>query len=68
MYLANSGDVICVINMPDALLDLPIRSDQSNPHLGGRDYEIWTERLPPKPKKEDKKTIVVVILEPVLKK
>jgi hypothetical protein len=68
MYLANSGDVICVINMPDALLDLPIRSDQSNPNLGGRDYEVWTERLPPKPKKEDEKSVVVVILEPVLKK
>ena len=43
-YLANQGDLICVCNMDDAMLDLPIPS----PHaLADRAYQANTERIPP---------------------
>lgn len=58
-YGANGGDVICVCNMEDAMLDLPIKSDQA---LEGRFFEAHTERIPPM------NTSVRVILEPVLPK
>ncbi|MFN4260297.1 MAG: YdjY domain-containing protein [Gemmataceae bacterium] len=58
-YLANDGDVICVSNMPGALLDVPIRSSREAAELL---FEAFTERIPP----ED--TQVIVILEPILEK
>jgi hypothetical protein len=57
MYLANEGDVICVANFSTALLDLPIPSSAVNSE---RNFEAWTERIPPLG------TRVVVALEPVL--
>ena len=58
-YLANDGDVICVSNFEDALLDLPINSSKDNAELA---FEANTERIP------ELKTSVVVVLEPVLEK
>lgn len=55
-YLANYGDVICVCNMDDAMLDLPVVSPKS---LEDRVWEAHTERIPPRGTK------VTVILEPV---
>jgi len=57
-YLANGGDMICVSNFPDAMLDLPIDSSKNDTELN---FEAWTERIP------EKGTKVTVILEPVLK-
>lgn len=57
LYLANGGDVICVANFDDALLDLPINSSKDNDALA---FEAHTERIPPLDTK------VVVILEPVV--
>jgi hypothetical protein len=54
-YAANGGDVICVSNFEDALLDLPIRSPKDNSELA---FEAYTERIPPL------ETRVSVILEP----
>jgi hypothetical protein len=56
LYLANDGDVICVANFEVALLDLPVRSSNSNPELL---FEARTEKVPPVG------TPVEVILEPV---
>lgn len=58
-YAANGGDVICTINMPAAMLDLPITNPNSDPTLGGRLFEANPERVP----KEG--TWVEIILEPV---
>ena len=58
-YAANGGDVICVSNFPDAMLDLPINSPKDNSDLN---FEAWTERIPPL------KTPVLVILEPEVEK
>jgi hypothetical protein len=58
-YLANNGDVICVSNFVDAMLDLPINSPKENNELA---FEAWTERIPPL------ETKVTVILEPVIEK
>jgi hypothetical protein len=58
-YMANNGDVICVSNFVDAMLDLPINSPKENSDLS---FEAWTERIPAL------KTKVTVILEPVLDK
>ncbi len=49
-YLANQGDVICVCNMDDAMLDLPIPSPKA---LADRNYEANTERIPPLDAKVD---------------
>jgi hypothetical protein len=57
-YAANAGDVICISNFEDALLDLPIKSPKDNSDLA---FEAYTERIPPIDTK------VVVILEPGLK-
>ena len=43
-YLANQGDVICVCNMDDAMLDLPIPSPKA---LADRNYEANPDRIPP---------------------
>jgi hypothetical protein len=58
-YLANNGDVICVSNFTDAMLDLPINSPKENNELA---FEAWTERIPPLNAK------VTMILEPVIEK
>jgi hypothetical protein len=55
-YLANDGDLICVANFPDALLDLPMKSPNQNAE---RSFLAQTKRIPPRDTK------VVVILEPV---
>jgi hypothetical protein len=55
-YLANQGDVISISNFDCSLLDLPVRSTDSNANLS---YEAFTERIPPL------ETKVLVILEPV---
>jgi hypothetical protein len=57
-YAANAGDVICVSNFDDALLDLPIKSSKDNAELA---YEAWTDRIPPL------ETSVTIILEPMVK-
>jgi hypothetical protein len=56
LYAANGGDVICVSNFEDAMLDLPINSSKDNSDL---EFEAWTDRIPPLDTK------VVVILEPI---
>ncbi len=56
-YLANDGDVICVANFEGAMLDLPIKSADTD---ADRVYDAWTERIPPLGTK------VRVILEPIL--
>jgi hypothetical protein len=56
-YAANGGDVICVSNFEDALLDVSIKSSKDNAELA---FEAWTERIPPLGTK------VTVILEPTL--
>ena len=43
-YLADGGDFICVSNFPSAMLDLPIKSSDSNTALL---FEAFTERIPP---------------------
>jgi hypothetical protein len=55
LYAANGGDVICVSNFEDALLDLPIKSPKDNAELV---FEAYTERIPPL------ETKVSVLLEP----
>ncbi len=55
-YAANAGDVICVSNFEEALLDLPIKSSKDNADLS---YEAHTERIPPL------ETSVMIILEPL---
>jgi len=57
IYLANEGDVICVSNFEDAMLDLPIASPKDD---ADRSFEAFTDRIP------EIGTKVVVILEPVL--
>ncbi len=44
-YLAEGGDFICVSNFPSAMLDLPIRSSDTNNSLL---YEAFTDRIPPR--------------------
>jgi hypothetical protein len=59
-YAANDGDVICVSNFPDAMLDLPVNSPKD--WDAGRLFEAFTERIPPL------QTAVSVILEPAVEK
>lgn len=45
VYLAESGDVICVANFPSAMVDVAAKSSAE-----GQEsllYEAWTERVPP---------------------
>jgi hypothetical protein len=56
IYLANGGDMICVSNFEDALLDLPINSSKDNSELS---FDAFTDRIP------SVGTKVVVTLEPV---
>ncbi len=59
-YAANSGDLICVCNMPDAMMDIPVKNPNSEPE--SRVYEAFTERIPPRGTK------VEVILEVIADK
>jgi hypothetical protein len=59
IYAANGGDVICVSNFPDAMLDLPVNSPQEDAE---RPYEANTDKIPPLGTK------VTVVLEPVAEK
>ncbi len=43
-YQANYGALICVLNLPDAMLDLPIRSYGA---IEARSFEAFKEHLPP---------------------
>lgn len=46
IYLAESGDVICVANFPSALIDIAQQSSsQGQENLL---YEAWTDRVPPR--------------------
>jgi hypothetical protein len=45
-YVAEGGDLICVVNFPTAMLDLAVRSTDKQDE--GLMFEPWTERLPPK--------------------
>jgi hypothetical protein len=56
MYQANHGDIICVCNIEDAMLDLPVESTKS---FDDRVWEANSDRIPPIDTK------VTVILEPV---
>jgi len=45
-YIAEGGDLICVSNFPDSMLDLAIKStDKQNEGLL---FEAWTEPIPPR--------------------
>ncbi|MBL8852226.1 MAG: hypothetical protein JNG89_21315 [Planctomycetaceae bacterium] len=44
-YMAESGDVVCVANFGDALLDVTVESSSSNDQ--GLLFEPYTERVPP---------------------
>lgn len=45
-YLAEGGDLICVSNFPDAMLDLSVKSTDKQDE--GLLFEPWTERVPPR--------------------
>ncbi len=45
IYLAESGDVICVANFPSAMIDVAVRSSAEGQET--LMFEAWTERLPP---------------------
>lgn len=45
LYLAESGDVICVANFPSAMIDVAEKSSAEGQE--GLLYEAWTERVPP---------------------
>lgn len=57
IYLANHGDLICVVNMESAMLDIPVRSPKT---FDSRVYTAFTDRIPPL------ETPVEVILEPII--
>jgi hypothetical protein len=58
-YSADGGDFICVSNFPSAMMDLPIKSSQSNAELM---FTAFTEHIPPL------KTKVRLVLIPQLDK
>lgn len=43
-YQAEGGDFVCVSNFGTAMLDIPVKSSQSNDEL---EFEAFTERIPP---------------------
>lgn len=45
VYMAESGNVVCVANFGDALLDVTVQSSSSNDQ--GLLFEPYTERIPP---------------------
>jgi len=58
-YMAEAGDFICVSNFPDAMLDVPARSTDSNEDLL---FEAFTENIPPRGTK------VTIVLVPEIEK
>lgn len=56
-YQADSGELICVLNLPTAMLDLPIRSYGA---IEARSFEAFEEHLPPAG------TPVTILLKPIL--
>ena len=42
-YMAEAGDIVCVANFGDAMIDISVRSSAEN---GGLMFEPYTERLP----------------------
>lgn len=56
-YQADSGELICVLSLPTAMLDLPIRSYGA---LEARSFEAFEENLPPAG------TPVTIVLKPIL--
>jgi hypothetical protein len=55
-YCANNGEVICIANFQDSMMDLPVKSSKEQAELG---FAANTERIPPL------KTKVLVTLEVV---
>jgi hypothetical protein len=43
-YQAEGGDFVCVSNFGTAMLDIPVRSSQSNESL---EFEAFSEKIPP---------------------
>ena len=43
-YQAEGGDFVCVSNFATAMLDIPVKSSQSNEEL---EFEAFTEKIPP---------------------
>ena len=56
-YQADSGELICVLSLPNAMLDLPIRSYGA---IESRAFEAFAEHLPPTG------TPTTVVLKPIL--
>ncbi len=56
-YQADSGELICVLSLPTAMLDLPIRSYGA---LEARSFEAFEEHLPPPG------TPTTILLKPIL--
>jgi hypothetical protein len=56
-YQADSGELICVLSLPTAMLDLPIRSYGA---LEARSFEAFKEHLPPPG------TPTTILLKPIL--
>ena len=56
-YQADSGELICVLSLPTAMLDLPIRSYGA---IEARPFEAFEEHLPPPG------TPVTILLKPIL--
>lgn len=55
-YQAEDGNVVCVANFGDALLDLSVESSANN---DGLQFEPWTDRIPPLGTPVDVELIVV---------
>ena len=56
-YLGEEGNLICISNFTDAVMDLPIHSPEDNSQLL---FETFTERIPPMG------TVVTVVLKPIV--
>lgn len=56
-YTADSGELICVLSLPNAMLDLPILSYGA---LEARQFEAFEEHLPPPG------TPITILLKPIL--
>lgn len=57
IYLANDGELICVSNFEEAMLDLPVQSSKDNADLS---FETFAERVPPIGTK------LAILLEPMV--
>ena len=58
-YEAEHGDFVCVANFATAMLDIPVKSSQSNEEL---EFEAFTNKIPPLG------TPVQLVFKPKLKK